>query len=595
MALTNAEELRLLQLEEAAAKSNPEGKGFIAGLGRAGAELASSVGRILPNSVRQSMEQKGYLPTERDLGSIRALPSDTSSKAGEIAFEVAATAAPGGGAAKGVQVLTKSLPYVRKLAPVAAGAAGGFTGAQVMNQDPVTGALAGGVLGPAMSAGGYLLKKPVEKVANWIGGAKDRVTTELQDLFGDRAVEAASALRNVRGYVPGEMPTSSAAATPRLVELKALEDEARNAPGANRLFERDAVNQAARLAAVERHAIPGRRQPVAGPGEPTMDSPLAVQRAAATDPLYAQADPNIVVMTPSLRETLNSVQVRVPRARAEQNFSQRRSNARAQGNTPPGKLPNQRDTGVPVAMRIDELQTVKNELSKQIKALEGSQEAATVMQRNNLVQARQMLDAEMKAQSPAYERASAEYSSQMKPQNQADVAEVLSRALTNQNEAETASRYLRAMEDAPRTIKNATGSKRFDRLDQVATPEQLADYRNVEASLLREQKVRQLGQVGGVVPTYEGALDKVAQIAPPIFDQTITMARRAVQNLAKAEDKEVIRILNEAVVDPQAMANLLERTALADRPALKAYLNVISKMTSPESIGAVSGTVGGSQ
>jgi hypothetical protein len=56
-----------------------------------------------------------------------------------------------------------------------------------------------------------------------------------------------------------------------------------------------------------------------------------------------------------------------------------------------------------------------------------------------------------------------------------------------------------------------------------------------------------------------------------------------------------MQILNEAMVDPKAMADLISKTAMVDRPMLKMYLDVVKSFGRPEAIGVVSGTVGGNE
>jgi hypothetical protein len=490
------------------------------------------------------------------------------STAGNIAGEIAGTAIPGGLAGKAaIKVLPKALQVAKGAIPSAvrlagAGAAGGAAGEAMVGRDPVSGAAGGALFGPAMGALGHGADALWTGAKKLTAGARGRATEELKNLFGDRVPMVTEELRNLSPYVEGEVVTAGKAANANIPELKVLEEGARSRPGGARFTAADEANRQARLRAVEQHAVPGRPAQQAGPNEPVAYSPLEQARKAETDPLYAAAKMDEVKVTPSLRETLTGAQVEGARRKGERAYSQAQTNAAVAGRPVPPSTHIPGPRSYP-RTTIGELQPVKNEMSARIKQLEGATDAASINERNNLIEARRQLSDQMKRQSKKYAKASDKYAEHMKLQNQADVAEQLVTALRNPVGNETRAAYQSAMENAPRTLKRA-GVPRYDRIEEVATPQQMADYRNVGNSVQREANYLGLDAPSGLVPEFLSPYEKIEGALPPIFSQAVTTAKKILNKVGRRSDEQVQQIIADAIYNPQQMDVLLNSMSPSD-------------------------------
>jgi hypothetical protein len=545
----------------------------------------------VPAALGNVMEKIGVKGAGGNVGTRAAdyLGLPTADREGEkVVSDITQTLLPGAGAYKGAAALVGAGPGILRAAGrnIGGGAAAGAASNAALDQDIGEGALYGAALGPVVAGAGNAAKAVYQAGARTFGGAANRAADELRHALGPRTAAAVNALRNLHGNVAGEMPTAGRAASAELPELKILEDAARQKPGAERYLLRDQQNEAARLAAVERHAAPGREGVAAGPGQPVPLSPANEARLQQTRPMYEQADPDRVVVTPELRALLDGAEVSPIAGRGARSFSQDQTNAfvggrqiprgPVEGVAPTPAIPARKDAlgvtivpevsavpGKPATHSIQDLQSVKDQLTSQINKLTGS-DLASVTRRGQLTEARNQLTQQMSEQSPAYAAANTAYRDLSAPINQAAVAKELVGALRNSKGTEQAGAFLSAMENAPQTIKRA-GVPRFQQIQQVATPGQMSDYNAVAASLRREADYAGLQAPEGILPRYMSPLEKIAQRTPGVFSQIATIGRSALKQIGRQSDEQVFKVLNDAMLDPNKMADLLERIPPAQR------------------------------
>jgi hypothetical protein len=513
-----------------------------------------------------------------------------ASTVGNIGGELLMTAAPGAGAFK----LATALPRVARMGrygqAMVGGGAAGAAGETMMGGSPLEGAGYGAVLGPAGTAVGNLASGTVRGARRLFSGADDATTRYLRELSTDPTADAA-ALRALRGEVAGEMPTSGMAATvdPRMQYLAAIERQTAARATGGRHFARTQANEAARMAPLENIAAPGRTT------FPARQSPAELARSQGTTPMYARADEDRILLNPELEALVAGRQIQPAANRADIRFGQEQTNAFVGGRpVPAGAVarnePNmQRDSltnsfinGPPSSVvpnrSVRDLQTLKEQLNVSI---DSAMRQGKMEDVRRLSQARNQLNERMRTQSPAYREATDAYRALSQPQNAAEIAQVYANALRDQGVTGLVS----ARNNTARTLKRADQSSRFQHEGEVLTPQQLQDVNAVTRSAQRQADLNAIPDVR--LPRQISAAEELEQGIPGLLNRPIAIAKKALQRLGSHTDEQVRTIIDEASLNPQRMADLLERIPASERQ------NFIDAVRAANPRGAITGTITG--
>jgi hypothetical protein len=544
-----------------------------------------------------------------------------ASTAGEILGEIGMTAVPGASAFKAAS----TIPRLSKAAQrFAGGAAAGGTGAAMMGGDVadvgtsgVVGGVAENVLPPVLK-GAVKASKAVSRGArDVVQGPAAQASRYLQGLFGERTPMLVNELRDVRGTMPGEVPTAGYVATQGFPEVKVMENRARNSPTGYKFATVDDANLAARQSPLEVMAEPG--IPRYDVDEGAMLSEAKQLRKNATDPLYARANPDRIALTPELEGVIAGPEAVGALRSGQDSFIQAQRNAAGRGTEPPaGRTPAQRPAGemppeyasesmsfgqpyrasepfMPqLATRsINELQRIKSDLTLRINS-----PMIDPLEKAQLIEARKQLTRAMTEQSGNYAVANTVFKNMSSPQNQADVAKVLLDALKTPV-GERPSTFLRAMENAPQTFKRADQSPRFEHLRQIMSPEQMTTLNTLRKSVQREADYDALKVGEGMVPQAKSVAERVEAALPPIFSQGMTTLRKFLSRAGTESDAKIRQIINDALLDPNKLADLLTKVPANQRGKISEMLQhpkLQEFMASPYTHGAAIGyTAGQSQ
>jgi hypothetical protein len=549
------------------------GQALKAGIALTASKVARAVNHLLPQAISDFAEKHGFMPSEKDVEILKqSIADSTAGKTANITTEIAATALPAARAAR----LAEAAPVIRAATPgirnVVGGAAAGATGNAAIDEDIGQGALFGGVAAPFLSVLGKGANYAVGGIQDIVGGAQGAAVKKLRDVFGaDRVDAAVAALRNTQGIVPGEAPTVGRAASETLPEFKVFEEAARRQPGANQLLMQDAQNAATRQNVLEGMAQ-GSRPGVATQRGAVPQSPNEAFRTSVVDPLYEASRAVHVPVTPDLGRILEAPLLNTAVRNARQTYAQSAANAGVPRRVPAGTISH------------DELQMVRRNISDEIRQLPPGRE------RIELNNARQEIEDTLRRTSPDYAEAQTQFRVLSEPQNQGEVADAMLRKLRGgPNVKEDIPAFLGSMEDAPKTIKNALGESRYQQLEQVMTPQQMAEINALRQSAEREARYAALDVPATVVEKYKSVFDTIADNTPGVFQQGVTILRAFAKRLGRRSDAEVQRVVNGAVSDPAEFARLLESLPPQER---NAAINAIRRIgAQPETKGAIIGTV----
>jgi hypothetical protein len=173
------------------------------------------------------------------------------------------------------------------------------------------------------------------------------------------------------------------------------------------------------------------------------------------------------------------------------------------------------------------------------------------------------------------------------PQNQADVAQVLANALRTPGGAEREASFLQAVRNAPGTVKKS-GVPRFETMEQVFSPTQMREVGDITRSLRREAEYSGLKANRGMVPEFMSPLEQMERQIPTVFSQGVTALRSALRNVGGRSDANVQRIIDEAMLDPRRMADLIDSVPPEARN--QAMNSMRAAFNNPEILGGMVGT-----
>ena len=503
--------------------------------------------------------------------------------------EMATTMIPGvigyGAGAKLVSKLPSAVKAMKGAAfiePTVGGAGAGALSAASKNEDPIAGAAMGALMGPAGKVVGDVGGWAINKGRRVFENAGTQAVRRIQELAGPNAASQAATLRALRGEVQGELPTSGMAATvdPQMAYQKELQEQARRRlSGA--YTERDQINAAARMAPLERIAAPG-REGVAMRGGQIPESRHEAFRSGVTKPLYNAAEADRVTMTPELEALVGGAEARPAVVRGRRAFSQEQTNAEVAGRPIPGgpvvgtpgtpAMPEVRDStgmitrpavpevpAVPGNRSIQDLQQVKNELTARIKMLSRTDPDEA----RRLDVARRQLNQAMEEASPTFGQANTRFRELSIHQNQAQIAQVMADKLRNAKGAEQLGAFLDARRNATQTLKKADQQPRFGQIEQVMSNAQMDKINAITRSLRREADYANVGRTE--MPGVKSAAQEVEEDIPSLLNRGISLTKKGLRKLGLDKDVEINKIIDEATLHPERMAQLLERAAPSDR------------------------------
>lgn len=164
----------------------------------------------------------------------------------------------------------------------------------------------------------------------------------------------------------------------------------------------------------------------------------------------------------------------------------------------------------------------------------------------------------MKTESRGWDWARTDYAANSSPINRMQVGKELEGALRNTlGNAERPTAFANAVDNAPQTIKRATGEARYTKLDEVLTPNEAASVGDVVRDLARDAQHDSLAKIGTTK-----ARELVGQVAPHapgvgVFAPKINVMRSLYNRLAGKIEGKTLDRLAQALETPQGTLDLM--------------------------------------
>jgi len=403
------------------------------------------------------------------------------------------------------------------------------------------------------------------KAAGAVYNALDPKSTAYLTAAEGRGPAIVNALRGQTEIVPGSLPTAAQAAAPvGATRFSAMgESAARTTP--TPFFEREQAQKAAQLAAVQSVGK-----------TPTELKAAEAARSATAKELYGISDDAMVAADKTFTSLLNRPSMDKVIARASELAAEKGVPFQIGQNRPPQTIASSilDAEGKPMGVTTipgevakypgSSLHMMKMAFDDLVKNPErfgiGANEVGAIKgTRGNFLNW-------VEDKAPSYKVARETFAAQSKPINQMEVGQFLEGKLTPALGEESArlraTGYATALDQAPGTIKRATGQSRFESLGQIMTPEQIAVLESVRDDLARAKLAEsQASAARGAGPNVNLMGTETLGIvrAPNFINNVTTVANDILRRLQGKLDQKLAIELAAEMLDPAAAAAALEK------------------------------------
>jgi hypothetical protein len=498
---------------------------------------------------------------------------------------------------KAAQLVPGGLSFVQKIiAGAGLGTVGGATAPVTKEGDFAgqktaqigAGAALGAVLPPVASGVGSVGKAAYRGLIEpWANPAAIKGRAYL-DAAGAKVQEILANLRNPREIVPGSSPTAGEAALPAAsAEFSALQRQASDIAPSDYVARADQQN-AARLAALR----------TVGQDETALEG-ARTARSAAADPLYAAARQQSVTSNATLEALLKRPSMDKAFSRAAELSKEQNQPFAIGQNQPARNVPSTivSESGEPAfttqipatsqSYPVNSLHNIKMALDDMVKNPErfgiGASEVSAIKQtRNGFVKW-------LEGNVPKYGEARATYAEKSAPINQMQIGQYLERKLVpalDETARQKATTFATAVENAPGTIKQATGAPRFETLEQALTPDQVKVVESIRNDLARGVRFEDLAKKGAqAAPDISGAMGR--EKLPNLLNRHVMLLNAIIGRLeGKVNTKLAAEMAVEMLNPPRVAQSIQEALTRQQRNATMTKMVEQAQMAGAAATGA---------
>jgi hypothetical protein len=175
-------------------------------------------------------------------------------------------------------------------------------------------------------------------------------------------------------------------------------------------------------------------------------------------------------------------------------------------------------------------------------------------------------------QSPTYSMARNAYKAGSEPINRMQVGQELERALTTPlGTSERSGVFAKAIEDAPRTIKRATGQQMFDKLENVLQPQEATTVKQIAEELARKDAFGRLSR-GTSLSGKDAIPGQVGLPLPNLLSRPAMIANFMLRHAGKGAEDKIAKVAANQYLNPQVLADSLKDVPPRYRPMIEALM-----------------------
>ena len=431
----------------------------------------------------------------------------------------------------------------------------------------------GAVIGGAIPVASDLVTKPAKglyhAVEPWLPGGVRRIEGRTANAAaGDKRQAVINELRKNQQLVPGSQPTAGEAAVPAgSTEFAALQ-KAVTPYRPSEYADIASKQDTARVLSLDTVA-----------GKPGEKETFEAMRGSVADAYYGKAyDKGVNIMRDPITGQFRSKR-EIAGIKGEITKLLKRPSIKEVVKEAKKKAA---DEGIKTSTTgsVQGMHYMKRALDDKIKAAEGDDKRILTALKDRLLTTIDNL-------SPDYAAARQKYAEMSTPINQMDVGRFLENKLTpalndfGASSSQRAGVYAQAVRDAPGTLKKSTGFNRYENLDQVLDPTQLATVEGVASDLGRKATFEQQAGLGReAIATQLGKQTHEVQL-PNLLHRGAMLTNAILRRLQGGAGEKTLKQLALDMQNPAEMAKIMEAATPAQRSALIRALN-----SNPVKIGA---------
>lgn len=409
----------------------------------------------------------------------------------------------------------------------------------------------------AFAPAGRGLRKIAERAPLKIANFMSPKSAMYMDIAEGRGNELVQQLRAPSEIVPGSVPTAAQQASPLgLTQFSAVGEAAAKADP-SRYYAIGNAQDAARQRALQ--GVGGTPEDLAA---------LREGRTRTGRALYGNVQNNVVPIDDTFRALMQRPSMDKAMRRAEEISAEQGVPFQIGPDILPGTMAGMPTAGRPAQYTVQSLHNLKTALDDIIKDPAtfgvGANEARL------MGRTRDQLIKWIESKEPGYKAARETFATQSRRINQAEVGQFLENKLTSPltDEASRAAVFANAMREAPTTIKRAaTGAPRYQRLEDLLEPHQLAAVESVRRDLAREQITKTQAREGATAAPRVGQLASQAGKMPAMLNRVATIANAIYNRLQGKIDRKLAMEIAYEMATAERAAGAIEKAMVREELA----------------------------
>lgn len=409
----------------------------------------------------------------------------------------------------------------------------------------------------AFAPAGRGLRKIAERAPLKISNFMSPKSAFYMDIAEGRGNELLQQLRAPGEIVPGSVPTAAQQASPLGLTQFSAAGEAAAKADPSRYYAIGNAQDAARQRALQ--GVGGTPEDLAA---------LREGRTRTGSALYGNIEKNVVPIDDTFRALTQRPSMDKAMRRAEEISAEQGVPFQIGPDILPGTMAGMPTAGRPAQYTVQSLHNLKTALDDIIKDPAtfgvGANEARL------MGRTRDQLIKWIETKEPGYKAARKTFATQSRRINQAEVGQFLENKLTSPltDEASRAAVFANAMRDAPTTVKRATtGAPRYQNLEDLLEPHQLAAVESVRRDLAREQITKTQAREGATAAPRVGQLASQAGDMPQFLNRVATIANAIYNRVQGKIDRKLAMEIAYEMATPERAAGALEKAMVREELA----------------------------
>jgi hypothetical protein len=178
----------------------------------------------------------------------------------------------------------------------------------------------------------------------------------------------------------------------------------------------------------------------------------------------------------------------------------------------------------------------------------------------------------LEQQAPAYGTARTTHRALSEPVNRMQVGQELEKSLTGPlGTNERSAVFAKAMQDAPRTIKRATGQQMFESLDEVLTPNEMGTVKQIAEEMAKRDTFNKLAgktSIGGK----DAIPGDIGLPLPNLLWRPAMVTNFMLKHVAKGAEDKIAKVASAQYRDPRLWAESMKDVPPRYQPMLEALM-----------------------